>query len=85
MYYVYVIWSDKLRKRYAGSTMDIDKRLEAHNSGKTPFTSRGIPWKIIHVENYPSLIEARRREKFLKSGKGRELLDKMYPKIKIQD
>jgi putative endonuclease len=47
---VYVIWSEKLKKRYIGSTEDVDKRLNQHNSGKTPFTSRGIPWNKIHVE-----------------------------------
>ena len=81
MYCVYVIWSDKLKKRYVGSSEDDDKRLKQHNIGKTPFTSRGTPWSKIHVENYNTVIEARGREKFLKSGKGREWLDKMYPDL----
>ncbi|MBA4312677.1 MAG: endonuclease [Chlorobiaceae bacterium] len=82
---VYVIWSEKLKKRYIGSTEDVDKRLNQHNSGKTPFTSRGIPWNKIHVEKYSSIIEARARERFLKSGKGREWLDKMYPDLRKKD
>ncbi|MGA2622464.1 MAG: GIY-YIG nuclease family protein [Bacteroidota bacterium] len=82
MYYVYVLWSEKLQKRYIGSTDDIDQRLIAHNSGKTPFTRRGMPWVVIHREELETLSEARRRERFLKSGIGRKWLDMKYPKYR---
>jgi len=82
MYYVYVIWSEKLRKRYVGSTQNIEKRLEQHNKGKTPFTLRGIPWNLIYHEAFTTRSEALKREKFLKSGAGRNWLDKMFPDYK---
>lgn len=75
MFYVYVLWSDKLQKRYVGFTADLIKRVTEHNSGKSPFAKSGIPWKIIYTENYITGSEALRREKFLKSGVGRKFLD----------
>ncbi len=75
MYYVYVLWSTKLRKRYVGSTAQIEKRLNEHNHGSNKFTKGGIPWIIIYQEEYPTKTEALKREKFLKSGQGRKLLD----------
>jgi putative endonuclease len=77
MCWTYVLWSHRLNKRYVGSTQKHFKdRLAEHNLGKTPFTSKGIPWIIIHHESYATLSEARKRELFLKSGIGRKWLDK---------
>ena len=75
MFYVYVLWSNKLHKGYVGFTSDLTKRLSEHNSGKSPFTKSGLPWKLIYSEEYLTESEARRREKFLKSGVGRNFLD----------
>jgi putative endonuclease len=82
MPYVYVLWSEKLRKRYVGCTGNLGKRLNEHNAGRTPFTSRGIPWALIHSEMIETLGEARKREQFLKSGVGRRLLDEQYPEYR---
>jgi putative endonuclease len=76
MYWTYVLWSYKLHKRYVGSTEKLPQdRLNDHNHGKTPFTSKGIPWVLIHSESFATLSEARKRESFLKSGVGRKWLD----------
>jgi len=77
MYFVYVLHSVKLNKRYIGSTSDLATRIHQHNSGKTRFTKGGIPWNIIYKEEYSTLGEARKRELFLKSGVGRQFLDKV--------
>jgi putative endonuclease len=79
VWFVYVLWSEKLRKRYVGSTEDVAERLRDHNSGRTPFTRRGVPWTLIHSEAFETLVEARRRERFLKSGVGRKWLDEQFP------
>ncbi len=39
-----------------------------------PSTKRYKPWIVIHSENYESRIDAMKREKFLKSGQGREFI-----------
>ena len=72
MHYVYLIYSKKLNKFYTGSTDDLKKRMNEHNSGKTQFTLRGIPWKLVYYEAFIEKVDAMREEKFLKSGKGRE-------------
>ena len=77
MYYVYVFGSDKLNKRYTGSTEDIPKRIAEHNRGCNKFTKGGIPWNIIYSEEYFTKQKALEREKFLKSGQGRKFLDEI--------
>jgi len=79
MYHVYVLWSEKLQKRYVGSTDDVPGRLKQHNRGKTPFTKAGIPWAFVHKEEFETLSLARKREAFLKSGAGRSWLDDRFP------
>ena len=72
MYYVYILYSAKLKKEYIGYTSDLKKRFREHNSGEVIFTSRGIPWKLIYYEAFFSKRDAMEEERFLKTGKGRE-------------
>lgn len=72
MYYVYIIYSEKLDKKYIGYSTDLKQRMSYHNSKRSPFTARGIPWKLIYYEAFLSEEDAKREELFLKSGKGRE-------------
>lgn len=74
MYTVYVLKSEKDGKHYIGYTADLTKRLQEHNSGKTISTRWRRPFKIVYHEEFESVEEAKSREKFLKSGKGREEL-----------
>ncbi|MBI5475203.1 MAG: GIY-YIG nuclease family protein [Ignavibacteriales bacterium] len=75
MYYVYVLWSSKLQKRYVGYSNDINKRLEEHNKGKSRYTKSGIPWVLAYFEEFLNKHEAIIRELFLKTGQGRKFLD----------
>jgi len=79
MYYIYVLWSEKLQRRYTGSSENIASRLNKHNSGLSNYTSRGIPWILIHQEMFKTKAEALKREKYLKSGIGRAWLSQQYP------
>ena len=72
MYYVYIIYSKKLNKKYIGFSRDIKNRIRYHNTGQSKFTARGLPWKLIYLEMFVSELDAREEEKFLKSGKGRD-------------
>ena len=73
---VYVIKSLKNGKRYVGKTSKkVSERLVEHNQGKSPFTRNNRPYILIYYEdNYCNQCVGS-RERFLKSGKGRELLD----------
>jgi putative endonuclease len=74
MIYVYAIQSIKDGRIYVGMTADIAKRIQQHNNGLTFSTRLFAPWKLIHSESFPDRITARKREKYLKSGVGKEFL-----------
>ena len=65
---------DRKRRRYTGHTEDMSRRLNEHNEGKTLTARKGSGWYLLYKEEYASRGEAMKREKFLKSGKGRKLL-----------
>ncbi len=70
MYFVYIIKSEKDHGYYVGITEDINNRLNYHNTGKVRSTKSRVPFKVIYTEEYSDRIQAREREKFLKSYKG---------------
>lgn len=73
-YTVYVIKSSE-GFHYTGMTEDIDRRLLEHNNKALSYwTKRGSNWKIIYKEEYESKSEALKREKWLKSGVGRNYI-----------
>ena len=74
MYYVYIIYSEKLHKRYIGRAEDLQERIRKHNSKHTGFTSDGAPWKLIFYQAFLDKKDSIDEEIFLKSGKGRERL-----------
>ncbi|PIB39354.1 GIY-YIG nuclease family protein [Maribacter sp. 4G9] len=75
---VYVLRSLKDRRLYIGMTSDIDRRLNEHNSGRTKSTKGYRPWELVYKESYPDIASARKREKYLKSGYGKQWLKQKY-------
>ncbi|MBW7866584.1 MAG: GIY-YIG nuclease family protein [Candidatus Hydrogenedentes bacterium] len=75
-FWVYVLRSQKSGKTYVGQTNDLARRILEHNDPSfnlTLYTKRNPgPWELVHSEEYPTRTEAMRREKYLKSGQGRE-------------
>ena len=55
-------------------TNDLNRRLEEHNTGKNKSTKAYLPYKLIYSEIHPNRIEARKKEKYFKSGIGKEFL-----------
>ncbi len=72
MFYVYIIYSEKLGKKYIGFSKDLHARIKKHNAGSTKSTAAGRPWKLVYYQCFLSEHDARNEEKFLKTGKGRE-------------
>jgi len=66
MYWFYVIKSKKNEELYFGSTNNLVRRLEEHNSGKTFSTARYKPWRFVYVEGYASKEDAEYREEQIK-------------------
>ena len=77
MYHTYVIRSLARGQRYVGSCRDLDDRLHRHNAGESLATKHGLPWKLVYYEQWPTRAEAVRRERYFKTGRGREELDKL--------
>ena len=74
MYYVYVLQSERTRRRYIGSTGDIDERLRQHNAGMSRSTRPYRPWVLVYTEEFESRSTAVRRENQIKSWKNRVYL-----------
>ncbi len=76
---VYAILSIPSNEIYVGMALSAEKRLKEHNNGKNRFTKGLRPWKIIHIEYFADWKSARVREKYLKSGVGKEFLKRLVP------
>ena len=74
MFHTYVLKSLKNGRHYTGSTNNLERRLYEHNQGQTKYTSLTAPFELVYKEEYNTKLAASRRERFLKTGKGRELL-----------
>ncbi|USN53374.1 MAG: GIY-YIG nuclease family protein [Candidatus Nomurabacteria bacterium] len=74
MYYVYILYSIHLKKKYIGSTSDLKKRVSEHKSGRSRYTSRSQDWSLVYYEVFSNKNDAVLEERFLKTGKGRERL-----------
>ena len=76
---VYVLYSSVHDKYYVGSSVDPVKRLHSHNDPRNKgWTKRYAPWIIIYTEVFDSKYEALMREKWLKSGIGREFIRQIH-------
>ena len=80
MYYIYILLSEQDKQLYVGYTSDLKMRIEKHVKGFVPSTKFRRPLKLIHYESYLEMSDAKRREKFLKGGRGHNEL-----KIQLRD
>jgi len=71
-YYVYILISLKNNSFYIGYTSDLIKRIKQHNNGESLATKPYRPYKLIFYEAFLNRVDAKNREKFLKSGYGRK-------------
>lgn len=78
---VYLLLSQKDRKSYLGSTDNLEKRINEHNSGNCKSTKYRRPLELIYKEDFKTLNEARIRERYLKSRTGRKELKSIFKKI----
>ena len=70
MFYVYVLKSEAANEIYTGFTTDLQKRLKAHNSGKSTHSNKFRPWKLLIYCAFENEIRAREFERYLKTGSG---------------
>ena len=74
---VYVISSTTKKYRYVGLSSQPDVRVARHNNGQNKTTKPYAPFKLIYTKEFETRGEARAYEKYLKSGTGREYLDRL--------
>ena len=72
MFYVYVIKSLSRNYIYVGLTNNVQRRLKQHNNGENKTTKAYSPFELILSEEFQTRKEAREREKYFKSGVGKE-------------
>ena len=73
MFTVYALYSPTHEKIYIGFTSNMEQRLLSHNKlGKKGWTIKFRPWELVFTEEFEGKKEAMKREKQLKSAKGRE-------------
>jgi putative endonuclease len=77
MPHAYVLRSRTTGRHYTGATTNLKGRLEKHNSDQSISTKHRGPWELIHCEEFATLAEALRRERFFKTGKGRDELKRI--------
>lgn len=58
----------KDEKIYTGFSSDLKRRFEEHRMGLVKSTKNRRPLKLVYYEAFLSIVDARNREKYLKSG-----------------
>lgn len=76
MWYVYILQSKKDNNFYVGLTNDLKRRIKMHNDGKVTATQFRIPFELLYYEAHHNKYDAAEREKFLKTGWGRNWIKK---------
>ena len=77
VFHLYVLRSSKTGRRYVGPCENIDERFRRHNLGHSKATRHGVPWTLVHSEKFCSRTEATRKERYYKSGRGRDERDQL--------
>jgi len=77
MRYVYFLQSEGvIGQRYVGVTANLRKRLAEHNAGKSPHTSKYVPWKLVTYIAFSDPNKAESFERYVKSGSGHAFANK---------
>jgi len=73
-FYVYILQNKSKNYLYVGYSEDLRSRVASHNKGENKSTKPYVPLELIHYEAYKNIKDAKRRETYLKSNKGRTSL-----------
>ena len=71
---VYALKSTSRKYIYVGMTDNLERRISQHSDGKERTTRAYRPFELIYTKVYETRTQARVREKYLKSGVGKEFL-----------
>ncbi len=71
-YFVYILKSEVDQRFYFGQSQNLGKRIDGHNSGKSIYTKKYIPWKLVAYKTFESRKEAIKFERMLKNLHGQQ-------------
>ena len=74
MYYTYIVKSKKSGRFYTGYANDLRKRFKEHNEGRSAYTKSRGPYELVYYEACLDEEDAKSRERYLKSGKGKRYI-----------
>lgn len=77
MFFVYAISSLKRNYIYVGLTSNLERRIQQHNKGYVRTTKPYASFVLLYHESVNTQLEAREREKYWKSGVGKEKLRRL--------
>ena len=73
--YLYILKNETSGRYYIGSTNNLERRLKQHKAGSTRTTRVLKTDVLVYIENYDNILEARLREKKLKSYKSKKYIE----------
>ncbi len=79
---VYILYSFSEKRFYYGYSSNLIQRIYWHNNGNKGFTKNYRPWAVIYVEFFETKQEAMMKEKYFKTGKGRNWVKDNFTVIK---
>ena len=74
MFYVYILWSEKSKIFYVGSTNNLKSRIHQHNNGISSSTKPHRPLELVYYCAFKQKTLAGNFEKYLKTGSGKSLM-----------
>ena len=75
-HYVYILQFYKDRSWYIGETADLRTRFKQHQGGEVVSTKQRGSFRLLFYECFFNKKDAKARERFLKSGFGRQQMKK---------
>ena len=83
-WHVYILENERGRF-YVGITGRLPQlRLAEHNAGLNRWTRAHGPWRLVYSETYDDKSAALARERFLKTGAGRRVRDRLIASVQTQ-
>jgi putative endonuclease len=85
MFYVYILRSLKDKGLYIGYTNDLKERVKKHQKGEVFATKGRLPVKLVHYQAFVSKKDATETEKYLKTTRGWERIERMLENTLKED
>lgn len=77
MHGVYILRSKRDKSMYVGYSQDVKKRVTEHHKGRVRSTKDKRPLELIYCELYQNQKDAMQRERYFKTGWGRNYIKKI--------